>query len=354
MPGGVLVVTTHNANAYLLALPHMQQESLPAEAQGSVYLASWTSQLISPDRHKLAYVEWRSPGSRLHIVSSNGQPVSVGALPEDQLWVAIGWLTDQRLALVEESRPQGTTVVLNLPTGQTEELAPSFPAVTSNGSIWPLEVENGIPYAVYNSAQTRTVVYRRRFSQQNPEQDRSNYELWDTASERMLWEARTEGYYDYRTVWSPNGEHFAIIYHDYQAPTNPNAPSASMYLVDTSGQQRLLADRVAGNLSWSPDGSRIAAWSVDPNHRDHPSPLVIVDLNGKELTVFRLSNGYTPIDQYPLWSPDGQWIAFNGYVGSTMPEDGELTQVIVLNVAQQRAFVLADGMIVKGWMAPVP
>jgi Tol biopolymer transport system component len=125
-------------------------------------------------------------------------------------------------------------------------------------------------------------------------------------------------------------------------------------MIDTNGHETQLADFVAGNLSWSPDGNQIATWSVDSRHGDHPSPLAIVDSSGGGTTVFRLANGYTSIDQYPLWSPDGQWIAFNGYVGSTLPDESEPTRIIVLHPTQERAFVLAEGIIAKGWMAGKP
>jgi Tol biopolymer transport system component len=69
-------------------------------------------------------------------------------------------------------------------------------------------------------------------------------------------------------------------------------------------------------FSWSPDGSKIAF-----EHRTDP---LITSGNSSDISILTVSNrAVTPLvvrpgaDGGPVWSPDGQWIAFSTSAGDT-------------------------------------
>ena len=75
--------------------------------------------------------------------------------------------------------------------------------------------------------------------------------------------------------------------------------------LDSKGKpKRLFFDRGDdGDLTWSPDGSKLAFVS----DRDDHSFVTVYDLGSKKLTYLAPS---TDLDGYPQWSPDGKRIAF--------------------------------------------
>jgi WD40 repeat protein len=342
---GVLVVTGNDGNNYLLDLHNMRRQLLPPGTPGSTFVLDWAGQTISPDRKQLAYIERVASGSKLHLVTSDGQQQPVRDWPDNQLWEPIGWLDNHRLSLVSAEGDDGAVTVLDTLTGDAQEITPTFPAVSPNGTLLGFD-DSVIPFVIYDPTLTRAVFKRYLRSQ-----DRSSYELWDVQATKMLWERFVRGY-ESRPIWAPDGKRFAVIYNQESEKLDPIMPHAALYLIDRNGQEILLADFVIGDLAWSPDGHFIATWWGHPLYMGNPSPLAIVDVTGKESTVFEFSNGFTSIT-YPIWSPDGQWIAFNGYVGESVPDDAP-NSVIVLNIAQRRAFEIVKDVLVSGWMAATP
>jgi Tol biopolymer transport system component len=87
--------------------------------------------------------------------------------------------------------------------------------------------------------------------------------------------------------------------------------------------QRLISTHVA----WSPDGSRLAVPGIID---EPPSCLMIIDSEGHQCLVEKA--------QSPSWSPNGEWIAFNGPVTgqlSTIEFNGAL-KLINVNTLEQK------------------
>jgi Tol biopolymer transport system component len=101
---------------------------------------------------------------------------------------------------------------------------------------------------------------------------------------------------DYMPVWSPDGAHIAYLSSDIIAYVS------ELHLVRPDGSDdRLLATNVPifMPVSWSPDGQQIAFIN---NERQ----LCIVDLSGDIRCLEGVGDS-----NFPSWSPDGTFIAFN-------------------------------------------
>jgi hypothetical protein len=109
-------------------------------------------------------------------------------------------------------------------------------------------------------------------------------------------------------------------------------------LVDNQGSSTPmgLSDRYPnpGSPSWSPDGSHFV-FSACPmetyNNGDCWGSLIIASQDGSEVTP--LVSDPTANNNYPAWSPDGEWIAYipNGALVLVRPDGSELRTLLPLN-----------------------
>lgn len=107
------------------------------------------------------------------------------------------------------------------------------------------------------------------------------------------------GALDLSPTWSPSGA-MAAFYHNARGITD----SSGLYLVDAAGSMptKLLAwvSLFSPELSWSPDGSRIAMyyqydiWTIDVADR-----------------TLRRWTTVTPDAHWPTWSPDGRYLVYS-------------------------------------------
>ena len=109
----------------------------------------------------------------------------------------------------------------------------------------------------------------------------------------QLTEGRVRHYYP---TWSPDGKQIAFIAtRDFEGGT----PLAIFVMNSDGSEQRQLTPYAYYNeLSWSPDGARIA-YSIF-------NAIVVVSADGTEYQ--QLTDQWT--DSFPVWSPDGEYIAF--------------------------------------------
>ena len=138
--------------------------------------------------------------------------------------------------------------------------------------------------------------------------------------------------------WSPDGRKIAFM-------TNRDG-NFEIYVMDADGgKQKRLTKNVYNDRfpSWSPDGKQIAYSSTATAATfslPSPSAIFVMDDDGKNAK--RLTNKYagddlpTPIynDTYPVWSPDGEKIAFfsdraNGWreIFLMNPDGTDVTQI---------------------------
>jgi Tol biopolymer transport system component/DNA-binding winged helix-turn-helix (wHTH) protein len=103
------------------------------------------------------------------------------------------------------------------------------------------------------------------------------------------------------TTWSPDREHIAYERCD--------GPRPGLYVVPAlGGTERRLTDASCMGISWSPSGSRIALVHSDPPNS--AGAIFLLDLQDLSLHRLTSSPGTNIGDRLPMFSPDGNLLAF--------------------------------------------
>ncbi len=140
---------------------------------------------------------------------------------------------------------------------------------------------------------------------------------------------RTVGVHERYPAWSPDGAHVAYL----------SDASGEYELViadqDGLGESRTLAlgdPTFYYGVAWSPDSERIA-------YTDKRLNLWVMDLDaGKPVLVDTDTYDHPPRSIEPVWSPDGQWIAYARRL------DNHLRAVFLYDVEAGKTHQITDGM----------
>lgn len=152
--------------------------------------------------------------------------------------------------------------------------------------------------------------------------------------------------------WSPVGEQ--LIYF-YRPGTLTDLDPSELWLLNSDGSDgRLLANQTynAGEgcygPTWSPDGRYVAFVQVDDSAlflsdwRDPATNVYVADIVTGEITRLSAFEGRSNI--YPIWSPDGRFVAFVSSIITGDPEREEkpiYTEVWVASVDGSQLYALS-------------
>ena len=115
-------------------------------------------------------------------------------------------------------------------------------------------------------------------------------------------------------AWSPDGKQIALA-GKYARPDSPPDSRYDIYLLPLDGGalEPLKTDlNYTEYMDWSPDGTQLALsvrtspWTADPG--DYQWDIAIINADGSGFAQLTDRPGW---DNFPVWSPDGQWIAFS-------------------------------------------
>jgi Tol biopolymer transport system component len=147
-------------------------------------------------------------------------------------------------------------------------------------------------------------------AQQGSDVAGSDVSILDLATGKVTHLPRADGYWWEQIAWSPDSSQIALA----GALTKPNSPNGIYLLpLDGGALTPLKTDlNWTEYLDWSPDGTRLAfsvrmhPWTADPG--DYHWDIATINVDGSGFTQLTDEPGW---DNFPVWSPDGQWIAFS-------------------------------------------
>jgi TolB protein len=142
-------------------------------------------------------------------------------------------------------------------------------------------------------------------------------------------------------AWSPDGKTIAFVYIKEGHAQIALMPAAGGPMdILTSTAQRVI------HPSWSPDGKRVAYCADDDLKppKKNPADIKVIDLATRRVRIL-ISGG---VNTYPVWSPDGQSLAFRRMVEDTNSE------VFVADSAGKNQRNITNSPAFDGWPAWSP
>lgn len=342
--GSLLEYDRDQGQYSLLKFPRSIEYPLPGNKP---WFGGYSLFAVSPDRSMLAYIFTTIEGEKkLSIVTGNPPEQVVHDWPNEKGWDIIRWLDNNRISLAHWDHQDGTVFVYEISSGELVELLPFFPTITSEGEL-VVSPFTPTPFVYYNPSLTRLVVVRSQGS------GHRNYEMWDVQSQTSIWNKAGIFGSDDRPVWSPDGSSFVVgLVPDNSENDDPDH-CEELFLINTIGEQKLLDSCIWGSSSWSNDGVSLVTWKPsddNPCHSDEfPTNLLMTNIISGEKGIYTICSGESEngisMRQFPIWSPDDRYIAFNLF-------DVNFTAVeaVILDLAEERATILPEVSEVLGWL----
>lgn len=300
---------------------------------------------ISPDLEWLAYEEvtldsaGNVQSSRLRIVSADGQERSVKRW--DAQWRLAGWYDNDRISVEAPNGAEKTNLILNLSTGETEEILLPVLRNPYQGDL----LLSG-PEPNYDPTYSKVA-----YLYVNTESGMVNFALWGIKDDKLLWQGVAGNEMLYGTKWSSDEQHIAVA-------SEVELNKAELFSVSAGGQETQLTDFEAaypsmnitiGSFDWSPDGRYISLWlNVRPGEYLQEWRFAVLDVQTKQVTDYCITTSLNmPADA--IWSPSSQLLAVPLFSNTNV---GDNYSFMLLDIRSNIAVkVKLPGMYgLLGWM----
>lgn len=313
-----------------------------------------TSLPVSPDGRKVAF----SDLDRKALFISDVGGKQIKTIPDPELLLTpTYWLDNDHLA-IDKVRPTDVhtpplldaLVIFNLETGEMKEFLPDYPNFYDiSGEVqwrsWSrLEVNPALTYLVYPALEYGSPTI-----------------LWDLLNSREV--ARVYwGAIDSTPQWAPDGTHFVTSAPIRYTPTSNDTFVNVQDNLPYVGGHELLDISQTGEIKrltflttqypaevlryvWSPDGQFIAFEMelTGASSSNKPRQLGILNVRTGEVTNYCIEGIFVQ----PVWSLDGKQLAINVSPG------GLKHLVFILDIERGIAMQVAEDAVVEGWMLPI-
>jgi Tol biopolymer transport system component len=314
---------------------------------------------VSPDRLRVTgYGDGSENGLVLEVINNNGELLSSEEY-RDSWGPLIGWINNDFVMMV--SREATVNAVFYNPRNKTEiKVAEQFPN-------WhygePIDVTRSSgATGIFYSPQTDYVVYQTR--PENVDMWYYSFALYDRKNQREI--ARVPLGYPLFPQWSPNGrEAIVAAFRDYTgAPSpgrlSPDELSVEIFSMSIDGTVeqitnlgRQFQEYKIYDLSWSPDGTRLAFLfeNEEDSHPCYEKCIVIVDLSTLTMTIYTMPGGYyvkvsSWVDTI-IWSPQGDQLLLPA-------ENDNPNLAMIFDIDDEIVFGVARNARIIGWMKATP
>jgi hypothetical protein len=332
---------------YLLDLRTYETQQIVGAMNEEAFI-SFPEKSVSPDRTMSLFFELIDSEKYIYdlrVIAADGSFLETATLPEG-LGGFFNWLDNERIYLTEKNW-DGIVHIFNIFTGEDQRLYPEWLDLPENEplSVMSCVTRGGLyPNIVYDLNLDGAVYQILK------DNNEYIYLYYDFESQEIVWNASVSIIFS-EPIWSPIGDSF-LITHDKYADRYISDYTGSLFTIDKAGNITHLSDKIIGCQSWSPDGSFIAAWyqgeTVNSEILLNDKYLMVHDFDRNVMTVY--DAGYPFQHQFPIWSQDGNMLAFTSYREGPGYDPGPFFQIFVVDLIENQAYSVIDDAFLVGWL----
>lgn len=294
-------------------------------------LENWTKP--SPDEQWLGHLTFTEPSTRqgmqIEFITPSGIKKSTFAL-QAGAYPYLGWIDNAKLLVGADSASAGVSsaIVLDVVTGKEQRL--SFEPTSVAVNYWPL---------IYDPSLTR-VIYPTL----------TGFQLNDVQTGVVLTAIESPRTSDVFPApqWSPDGSQVAVV-------SASEAMEGELLTISHDGQVNTLLSQVhqLGEFAWSRDGTKIAFWLAFASSKGAKQLLSVIEVNTKSVVTYCIPGQHLILNSSapaPIWSPDGQQVVVQSYVGNLV---GDFNTLIV-DFDTATVAKIGDNLAPTFWLKALP
>jgi hypothetical protein len=243
----------------------------------------------SPDNKRI--VVFDTTGSFGKVISSDGAKLELNTKNIDGIFY--GWLDNQKILFVDRSYSDGSSIVLDIKTGNIEKIPTNLNDVNFDSIFW--YADGSQPSVIFDFSLNRLIYTRTEVSPTGERQ--LGFIMRDYRTQKVLW-AKQSTDISVQPKWSLNGEYAAVVITDEN--------SDQIHILDREGIEIKTIDTNTfgvNELAWSPDGKKIGF-----SFFNSTETLAVYDLISHRKNEYQISQDASNI----IWAPNSDQIVVKG------------------------------------------